>query len=308
MNAVARFQRALKSEAKRAEREAQAAIESLATAHAERLTSATREHDHLAALQRLSAALSRLSAAADLSGRVEILSRSRETPVPEEFALQIPDEVPAVPFAAAIEDLESRDPFGAEALKSAGLEVEHAYGAVRLGDGSLFYAHGFALAKAADAEVAARVKDRLVSGLREGTPTPKIVQQLVTEWDWPSAYAETVVRTTFNTATTAGRFREAEKVNRAGIPIALRFETAGDANVRSGRPQDNGENHAALDGFVARVDDPVWDKYSPPGGFSCRCVAVPTFDDVPDSFRSPPIAARFAPGFGRRPSRSGAYR
>lgn len=30
-------------------------------------------------------------------------------------------------------------------------------------------------------------------------------------------------------------------------------------------------HHVALDGFVARADDPVWKKIHPPNGFGCRC-------------------------------------
>ena len=29
--------------------------------------------------------------------------------------------------------------------------------------------------------------------------------------------------------------------------------------------------HAAMDGFVARYDDPVWDTWTPPCGYNCRC-------------------------------------
>jgi very-short-patch-repair endonuclease/predicted nucleic acid-binding Zn ribbon protein len=76
------------------------------------------------------------------------------------------------------------------------------------------------------------------------------------------------VRTTYNTATTAGRFTEAKAVQDAGIPVGFRYSTAGDSDVRSGRPQDNGENHAALDGMVARADDPCWTRWSPPGGYN----------------------------------------
>lgn len=41
----------------------------------------------------------------------------------------------------------------------------------------------------------------------------------------------------------------------------LRYQTAGDANVR--------EEHAALDGITKPVDDPFWDNYMPPNGFNC---------------------------------------
>jgi len=33
-------------------------------------------------------------------------------------------------------------------------------------------------------------------------------------------------------------------------------------------------SHAALDNFVARVNDPIWSKISPPNGFNCRCSII----------------------------------
>ena len=70
-------------------------------------------------------------------------------------------------------------------------------------------------------------------------------------------------------------------------------QTAGDSNVRPG--------HAALDGLVARVDDPIWRRFSPPGGHQCRCVLVSVVgDEVPDGFVTVPPGASFEPGFGTR--------
>lgn len=34
------------------------------------------------------------------------------------------------------------------------------------------------------------------------------------------------------------------------------------------------ENHAAMDGFVAHIDDPVWKVWSPPAGHNCRCTRI----------------------------------
>lgn len=332
MNSIERLQSALKAEAKQAQQDVAAALEALARSHALRITGPHGSTEHALALAALAEALSRLQAAADLSGRLEVRFPSSKAPVPEQFASSsdpysrtyartlgkrgevslarelpaavfgervVADSVPVVVFAEAVRDLEERNPVGAAELKRAGLEVEDVYGALQTPEG-LYYPHGFALARAADVEVAAAVRERLIAGMSRGTPTPEVVEELTTTWEWPRAYAETVVRTNFNTATTAGRFLEAERVNASGIHVGLRFETAGDSNVRAG--------HKALDGLVARVDDPVWDRWSPPGGFNCRCVAVPVIgDDVPISFVAVPTGAVFAPGFGRRPSRSGAY-
>jgi uncharacterized protein with gpF-like domain len=36
--------------------------------------------------------------------------------------------------------------------------------------------------------------------------------------------------------------------------------------------------HAVLDQFTARADDPVWMKIYPPNGFNCRCSVVPVME------------------------------
>lgn len=296
---IRRLQKALARKAKREEKSLAEALEELAREHAQRLTGPSSNTGP--ALVKVAAAISHLSAAADLGGRLE-LRFGPKAAEPEQFAAEIPDVVPVVAFDEAIRDLEERDPLGAHDLQRSGLEVEDTYGAVMGPDGRPFYAHAFSAAKAIDADMARRVRDRLAEGFRSGEATGSTVERLIHEWDWPAAYAETVVRTTYNTATTAGRFREAARVQGAGIPVGFKFQTAGDSNVRSGRPQDNGENHAALDGLVARADDPIWRRWSPPGGFNCRCVATPVIgDEVPEWFVTVPAGAAFAPGFGSRP-------
>jgi len=92
---------------------------------------------------------------------------------------------------------------------------------------------------------------------------------------WTRATAKTAVRTSATTAFAAGRLKQAERLQKAGIISALQFTTAGDVDVRS--------NHAEADGLIARVDDPVWNNYSPPWGYNCRC----TFQPV-DSLDIPP--------------------
>lgn len=46
----------------------------------------------------------------------------------------------------------------------------------------------------------------------------------------------------------------------------LQYRTAGDDRVR--------KSHEDLNGITLPADDPFWDHYLPPNGFSCRCVAV----------------------------------
>jgi SPP1 gp7 family putative phage head morphogenesis protein len=298
---VERLQSALAREALRAQGDLERLLLQLARVHVRRLTSgATAKIGRL--VEDLSQAISRLKAAADLGGRVDM--RFRRAPIePEAFESRPEDStVPAVAFEEAITDLATRDPVGALELQRMGRDVEYLYNGVIAPDGSVFYPHGFSAARALEQEVAKRVRDALLAGQIQGTPAEEVAQELVEDWGWPASYARNVARTNYATAATAGRFVAAERVQEAGFAVGFRYSATKDSNVRRGRPQDNGENHLALDGLTARADDPVWRKFSPPGGHSCRCVLLPIVgDEVPSYFVQAPAAAAFAPGFGSRP-------
>jgi SPP1 gp7 family putative phage head morphogenesis protein len=274
------------------------ALERLALAHADPGQQGRRE-----AVEEVAALVSRLQACGDLSGRLALRFPATPAPKPELLASKRPadrwglpggpeDVVPWVPFSAAIEDMRTRDPIGAQALESMGLEVASVYGPLPDAFGGTGHPHGFAAAKAADADTARRVRDLLADSLEVGTPTPAVVKRLVRDWDWPRAYSENVARTNFATATTAGRQQEARRVEETtGLRVGFRFETAGDRNVRP--------THKLMDGFTARQDDPVWRHLSPPLSYQCRCVLVPVFgDEVPKGPVQPPAGATADPGFG----------
>lgn len=284
----------------------------------------------------IEATINRIQAAADLSGRIEVRFGA-EAPDPEAAApagrLASPEEVrqatretldsidalaepgksgstrawapvPRVPFAAAVKDLESRNPIGAHALVAAGRSVAEVYAPKREG-GRVVYPYAWAAAQAATQEAAAEAQRILVSGLREGTPTPEVAQELAAQVGWPESYGRTVARTNYATSTTAGRFAEAAEVKRGGLRIGFRYVAIPDSDVRRGRRKDHLENHLALDGLIAAEDDPVWDRWSPPGGFNCRCSLEPVLgDEVPRRPAVVPYGARFAPGFGARPRRA----
>lgn len=48
----------------------------------------------------------------------------------------------------------------------------------------------------------------------------------------------------------------------------LKYRTQGDDRVR--------DEHRALDGIIAPINDPFWRKYYPPNGWRCRCYVVQT--------------------------------
>jgi uncharacterized protein with gpF-like domain len=64
--------------------------------------------------------------------------------------------------------------------------------------------------------------------------------------------------------------------------------TVGDDRVRP--------EHAVLDGFTARMEDPVWRKIYPPNGFNCRCIRVALLAD-----ELPKDSDADEPGYSRLP-------
>lgn len=76
--------------------------------------------------------------------------------------------------------------------------------------------------------------------------------------DWLKAEYNTAI----GQAAQAGQWVDIESTKEL-FPL-LKYRTAGDANVSDiCRP---------LDGVVAKVDDPIWAKYSPLNHFNCRCI------------------------------------
>lgn len=109
---------------------------------------------------------------------------------------------------------------------------------------------------------------------------------------------DSVFQTAVQTAYQNGRF---EQMSSPEVAAALPYwviRTAGDDRVRPA--------HAALDGFAAKSDDPVWMRLYPPLGFNCRCtVTAEGPDDVSEDADAPgtpriPLAAADVPddGFG----------
>lgn len=81
------------------------------------------------------------------------------------------------------------------------------------------------------------------------------------EWTLPRHRLETIFRTNLQTNYMAGHWRNFELARRSRP--WLMFDAINDSRVRP--------HHLALDGVIRAVDDPVWDRISPPLGFNCRC-------------------------------------
>ena len=170
--------------------------------------------------------------------------------------------VAPVPFAEAITALLKREPRLAVGWK----EVQRVYTRER----------GFSLAKVTSAKLVEAVTDKVQIALASGASPTRVqdeIKQLAeaNELPFTNGYVETVYRTNMNTAYNAGRMRQARAPEvRATLP-GFRYDTAGPSTQQGG---DTRPNHAALDGFVAAQNDPVWNECSPPLGYNCRCALV----------------------------------
>ncbi len=148
-------------------------------------------------------------------------------------------------------------------------------------------------------DVIADVHRALYRALEEG----KTLTQFQEEFD-PEAlsslsdhHLETVFRTNIQTAYYAG-YREA--LSDPGMAQEfpyLQYITAGDDRVRPA--------HAAMDGYVAPINDPIWKEWFPPNGFNCRCdvIAISRAEAVSRGLTvGPPPGVRPDEGFDRDPS------
>lgn len=230
-----------------------------------------RETDRRRPLAQLAGALRWSQAAADLVARANVIGRrlavadhAPAAAYAAEPAALVP-EVPRVPFLEAIADLLGRVAVGIRPeLADRARVVAEVYSE----------RHGFALARIAEEWIAERVRDKIGDLLKRGVPETRAGEEIAAEApDLTEAYARTVYRTNVATAYRAGQMREAaDPVTRRFLP-AFRYETAGDVSVR-GHPANEHrgeENHWALHGLVARTDSPTWGRWSPPGGWNCRC-------------------------------------
>jgi len=66
------------------------------------------------------------------------------------------------------------------------------------------------------------------------------------------------------TAYSAGHWREF--MNNARERPFLMYSAVNDARTRPA--------HRAMSGFIARIDDPVWKRWTPPAGYNCRCSLI----------------------------------
>ncbi len=76
-------------------------------------------------------------------------------------------------------------------------------------------------------------------------------------------HLRTVYYTNIYSAMSAAR---TDKYRKEGVQ-ALRYDTMDDSRVRP--------EHAVMHGFIAPIDDPIWEIWTPPNGYGCRCRTTP---------------------------------
>lgn len=207
--------------------------------------------------------ISRAMQFADLLGRRRVLlevgdkaesgelARAHNTPLLKRISglPRVGVDLANVPFDDAIDDLLARTP---ELARSGDL-VAQVYS----------NEHGFAAAYSPSRAVTQRAQKAISDAVARGTSMGDVEAILQDMGDWSRAYAETVFRTNLATAYSAGRWKQVSDPDVAAVIPAMRYDAVGDKDTRP--------NHEAADGLIASINDPIWDRFTPPLGYNCRC-------------------------------------
>jgi len=135
----------------------------------------------------------------------------------------------------------------------------------------------FTVAGVSDVRLIEKIRDELAQVLKDGG-TQKDFEAAVAKLtstegvEQVAAFTlDTVFTTNMQKAYSLGRF---EQLTDPAVKSALpywQYLTVGDSRVRP--------EHAVLDYFTARAEDPVWRKIYPPNGFNCRCIVIGLLDE-----------------------------
>lgn len=162
---------------------------------------------------------------------------------------------PKVQFDEAFDDIVSREPKLAKNAE----EIRKVYGA----GGFALQRLPLDLSKRARLQLTVRIQEAIGKLFGRGVSVPKAAEVLSEIGGFSENYAATVFRTNVSRSYTAGRFKQLEDPEMRQTAPALMFVAVRDADTRP--------NHAAAHGLIAPVAHPVWDKYSPPLSWNCRC-------------------------------------
>jgi len=134
----------------------------------------------------------------------------------------------------------------------------------------------FTLAGAADVRLIARIRDELAAVAKEGGTAADFemaVNALTDDAGIARINAftlDTAFQTAMQKAFSLGRYEQMTDPAVKDVLPFWQYWTVGDDRVRP--------EHAVIDQFTARAEDPVWMKIYPPNGFNCRCSVVPVLE------------------------------
>lgn len=227
----------------------------------------------LAFQTQMSELMAQYLAAFDLLGRLHVMQLAKgatgKEPALSSPALTAFTDVMGfenVPFESAIERLRNLTPTTKAAFDAL---VER------------YRMTAFTLAGVSDVRAIERIQQALIETLAQGgteADFEKAVSEILSDAQLEQLTREqinTVFQTNVNRAYANGRLEQLKDPSVAAALPYWKYVTVGDDRVRP--------NHAAMDGFVARNDDPVWRRWYPPAGFNCRCSVVPLLaDEAPE--------------------------
>lgn len=156
------------------------------------------------------------------------------------------------PFKEMIEDLLARTP----KLAATADEVAEQYRTM----------HAFAAVGSPDLEVTKAVQRELADIQTRGDTLKGAEQAIQAITGWARWYSETVFRTNVTTAYSAGRWKQVSDPIVEEIAPAFEYAAVLDVDTRP--------NHAAANGLVAGLRDPIWNTMTPPLGYNCRCTLM----------------------------------
>lgn len=134
----------------------------------------------------------------------------------------------------------------------------------------------FTLAGAADVRLIGKIRDALAEAAEKGETKDQfeLAVKKITDDAGVQELNAFTLDTAFNTAMqkaySLGRYDQMQDPATKNVFPFWQYWTVGDDRVRP--------EHAVLDQFTARADDPVWMKIYPPNGFNCRCSVVPVME------------------------------
>ncbi len=104
---------------------------------------------------------------------------------------------------------------------------------------------------------------RVWTGNVFGAAAPRSIAQA-------DARLATVFRTNIMSALNRGRDAVFAKAEGSSLPdpiVAYQYSAIMDGRTRA--------THAAMDSLIYATDDPIWQRWTPPAGYNCRCTRVP---------------------------------